>query len=156
MLVLRPVLSAWGFLYVPFLIGACFYFAKAAGPGMRAMVVWAALTGFFAVVGRGEPSWFTPSWMGVMLGGSAVTDPGKLYAVMIAVGLAIWLGLSGTGWLLAMFWGNRVRMKAEEHLMGIAHENDLKRKEIQERTGGAVGDRDFALGDQGEGEGEER
>ena len=148
LMVLRPMVSAWGFLYVPCLIAACFYFAKAADPGMRAVVAWLAVTGFFAVVGRGEPVWFRPGWVSAMLGAPPVAEPGKLYAIMIGIGLVIWAGLSGASWFLAMFWSSRVRLKSEEHLMGIAYENEQKRRELQERTGGAVADREFALGEQ--------
>ncbi len=151
LLVLRPIVSAWGFLYVPFLIATCLYFAKAADPGMRAVVAWGAATGFFAVVGRGEPIWFTPSWMSSMMGAPSVADPGKLYAIMIGIGLVLWMGLSGASWFLALFWNGRVRIRSEEHLMGIAAENEVKRKSLKEEIGGAVADRDFALGDQGDG-----
>ena len=58
---LRPLFSAWGILYVPFLIAAAFYFVRAMSPGMRSVALFLTITGVFAVLGRGEPGWFTPS-----------------------------------------------------------------------------------------------
>lgn len=144
---LRPLGSAWGILYVPCLVAAGFYFVRATAPGIRSVAVFVTLTGFFAVVARGEPDWFTPSWMGFVLGGTVVADPGKLKVIIVSVGLVLWVGMSGSFWFFAIFWERRNRRLAESHLLGIAHENELKREEIRLRTGGAVADRDFAVGD---------
>ena len=58
--------------------------------------------------------------------------------------------------LLGLFFVARwrlmvLRVRAEIHLMVVANENEARRWELQERTGGAVADREFALGDQREG-----
>lgn len=145
LLPLRPVTSTWGMLYVPMLIGMGFYFTRAASPGPQSLAMCITLVGFCAVVGRGEPGWFSPSWFGLALGAS-VSDPGKLYAIMIGVGLFLWLGMSGSFWFFSLFWERRQRAKAAQHLVAIAHENEAKRRRIQEETGGAVADREFALG----------
>ena len=40
-----------------------------------------------------------------------------------------------------------MRVKAEEHLMGVALENEARRRQLEAEIGVAVADRDYALGD---------
>lgn len=145
---LRPVFSMWGFLYLPLMVAVAFYFGKAAVPGIRGAAVFMTLVGFFAVVGRGEPGWFNPTYYGIFIGPTVVSDPDKLYRIMMAVGLVMWLGISGSFWFVAIFCERRQRLKAEVHFMGVEFQNRMKREEIARRTGGAVADREYAVGEE--------
>ena len=59
--------------------------------------------------------------------------------------LAVGLGAVGAvGWL-AWFWQKRQEAEAEEHLMGIAIENEQRRQAMRERFGTDVADGEYAV-----------
>lgn len=122
--------TSFGMFYGAFLIGLVIYFFKAETPHPY---VWAAGAGVVALnvmgITWGEYHWW---WSVVAVGFWAVLLLGLFFFAR---------------WRLMV-----LRVRAEIHLMGVAAENEARRRELQERTGGAVADREFALGEQWEGE----
>lgn len=120
--------SSLGVFYGAFLLGLTAYYFRAEIPHPY---VWA---GGGAVVALNV---MTAAW-------------GGLDWWWCAVALVFWLVLL-LGLLFIAKWRLMAeRMGAEIHFMGVAGENEIRRWEMSERTGGAVADREYALGDQPE------
>ena len=119
-----------GMFYGAFLIGLAIYFFRAQMPHPY---VWTGGAGVVALgvlsVTWGEYEW---EWS------------------VVAVGF--WVVLLLSLFFFAKWRMMALRVRAELHLAAIATGNEERRRDIKERTGGAVADREFALGDQGEGE----
>lgn len=121
-----PLMTSFGVLYGTFLIGLAFYFFKADVPNPY---VWG---GAIVVVG-------------LSMGVSYHEDFSLLEGVIAGV---IWIvEMLGVFFFLKL-WQVRKRVEAERHLMTIAQENLMRREEIRQRTGGAVADREFAVGEE--------
>lgn len=123
--------TLFGVFYGAFLIGLAIYFFRADEPHPY---VWVIGAGVVALNVTG-PAWGELEWLSII--------------ITIVILILMVLGLM----FLARIRLMKVRVRAEEHLMGIAVENEERRRETQERTGGAVADREFALGDQADEDG---
>lgn len=120
--------TSFGMVYGAFLIGMAIYMFRADQPHPY---VWASGAGGVGLAVM-SVTWANDEW------------------VNSVVALGFWAVL-----LLGLFFFARwrlmvLRVRAELHLAAIATENEERRRELQERTGGAVADREFALGDLGE------
>lgn len=120
--------TSLGMVYGAFLIGLAIYMFRADAPHPY---VWAGGAG------------------GVALGVMSVTWGEYEWAGSVAA-LGFWVVLLAGLFFFARWRLMVLRVRAELHLAAVAMENDGRRRELQERTGGAVGDREFALGDLGE------
>jgi hypothetical protein len=129
-----PVISAWGILYVPLVLGVGFYCVKSEATSLRALAACAAAVGVLHVLAAPDPDWFNPTWYGMPLGGGAA-DPGKLRLVRIGVALPLVLGCGGTFWFFAMIFDRRSAAIAESHLMGVTILNEERRGELRDKFG---------------------
>ena len=125
---LAGLFTSFGVFYGCFLIGLAIYMFRADAPHPY---VWASGTGVVAL-GVLSVTWREYDW---------------LFSVVAAV---FWVILVVGVFLFAKVRLMASRVQAEQHLAAIATENEEKRRKLRERTGGAVADREFALGDLGE------
>lgn len=120
--------TSFGMFYGGFLIALAIYFFRADAPHPYA---WAGGAGMVAL-GVMSVTWGDDEW--------------QWSVVAVGFGVVLLLAL----FFLAKWRLMALRVRAELHLAAIATENEERRRELQARTGGAVADREFALGDQGE------
>lgn len=120
--------TSFGMFYGAFLIGLAIYMFRADAPHPYA---WAGGAGVVAL-GILSVTWGEYHW---------------LHSV---AALGFWALLLVGVFFFAKIRVMASRVQAEQHLAAIATENEERRRQLQERTGGAVADREFALGDLGE------
>lgn len=125
------VLVAWGPLLIfastllplffPLVVLVYFRFARGEGGSVRAWVIYAAITGLLVLLSL-------RFWR-------------ELSLLESAVGAFFWLGFAGAlGWLayLILLWHRR---RSNEHLMGVAAENEDRRRAFAEADGTGWGNR---------------
>ena len=122
--------SSFAPLYAAFMLAMAFYAFKADDPAARVWGGGVGVTGLFTFAVRYE---------------SFSLLEGTVTALL-------WICLLLGVFFFAKWWAVLQRVRAEVHLMGVTVENQRKREEIRQRTGGAVADREFALGDVEDGE----
>ena len=110
-LFLAPCVSVWGIFYIPVLLASAFRFFTSQGELTRQFLGFQAVGALLIVFSVSRIEWELLASV-VMLAG--------------CLGGVIWLGL-----LLEQLW----RRKAEEHLMGLAVENQMRRKGLQDDFG---------------------
>lgn len=120
-LLLVPVVSSWGFLYLPLVLGIGVFWIKADSPGVRGLTVAAGLVMVLLVLSMPGLRWERWAALGVGMG---------------AVG--------AIGWL-AWWWQKRQEAEAAEHLLGIAIENEQRRQKFREEFGTDVADGEYAV-----------
>ena len=123
-----PLFSSWGPLYGAILLGLIIYFFRADAPHLYAWAGGVVVVGIFFFLVFGE-------------------DMGLIEGWIIA---GLWLVEVAGMFFFLKWWMVRSRVKAEQHLAAVAELNRMKREEIRERTGGAVADREFATGEEGD------
>jgi hypothetical protein len=145
-LFLAPFLSAWAILYLPLLITLGFYSVKAEAPDGRVCVLLLFLLGMLIVLSAPRPDWFAPSWYGIPMGGG-VADPDKAALIWRSVGAVIVTGCSGGLFWLAWILRQRSQAASEQHFVGVAIENDLRRQRMRDTFGTDIADRDYVADD---------
>jgi hypothetical protein len=129
-----PVISAWGVIQVPLILGIGFYCVKSEAANLKVLAVCAVVVGLIHVLAAPDPDWFNPTWYGMPIG-TAVSDPDKLRLVRGLTALPLVLGCGGAFWFLAVFLERRAAVQAESHLMGVTIENEMKRGNLREEFG---------------------
>ena len=120
-LLLVPVFTSWGIIYLPLVLGVGVYWIKSDAPGLTGLTVCAGL--LMLVILLSFPELGTMRWAALGMG-------------LGCVGAIGWLG-----W----WWRQRQRVEAEVHLAAIGLENEARRQEIRERFGTDVADGDYAV-----------
>ena len=112
MLILKPFSNGMILLYAPVVLPvfgvAARYFTRAEEPSVK----WWVVFFFLLSLGMTLP---------------AVAEPGGNFICGIA--FALLLGFAASVFGLFRFWGNHQYRKSEEHLMGVAMENEMRRQE---------------------------
>lgn len=143
-LFLAPFTSAWAVLYLPVLVALGFYAVKADAPDGRVGAVFLFLLGLLIVLSAPPPDWFSPSWFGMSIGGG-VADPDKAEAIWRTAGGVGVAGCSAGIFWLAWVLRQRSRVASEEHLVGVAIENQRRREIMREEFGTDIADRDYVV-----------
>jgi hypothetical protein len=117
-----PIFTSWAALYVPFLIGLAFYYVKADMPSLS---VWGGATGVIGLFALFSFD-FYDSWEGWVV-------------------LALWLILLAGVFFFLKWWSVLRRVRAEQHLIWVGHENAMRRREECEALDEPVEDRELAM-----------
>lgn len=134
-----PVISAWGIIYVPLVLGVGFYCVKSEAANLMVLAGCTATIGVLHVLAAPDPNWFNPTWYGMPLGGGA-SDPDKLRLVRMGSALPLVLGCGGAFWFFATILQRRSAAFAESHLMGVTVQNEQRRGELRDKFGIEIAD----------------
>ena len=120
------ILSYTVLLFFPLLLAVYFTMARGDNGSLTKWLVYAGITGFLAVL--------------------SLTSQFDLDARSIGLSMAFWLVAMISLTAGAFFLTAWQRRRMVQHLIGVAAENDQRRRELAEEFGTAVGDREFATG----------